>query len=83
VGALPSCDTTLSRQREDPKLAGTYTLNIRAQGLIPWGTCSNAKEWEAIYRQGWLTNRKVKTPRGGNWHPQTVKMVMQRLASAT
>jgi DNA invertase Pin-like site-specific DNA recombinase len=26
-----------------------------------------------------LTNRKVKTPRGGDWHPQTVKMVMQRL----
>ena len=28
-----------------------------------------------------LTKRKVKTPRGGTWHPQTVKMVMQRLAS--
>src|SRR6516164_6402711 len=27
-----------------------------------------------------LTKRKVKTPRGGAWHPQTVKMVMQRLA---
>ena len=26
-----------------------------------------------------LTKRKVKTPRGGDWHPQTVKMVMQRL----
>jgi DNA invertase Pin-like site-specific DNA recombinase len=26
-----------------------------------------------------LTNRKVKTPRGGDWHPQTVKMVVQRL----
>jgi hypothetical protein len=30
-----------------------------------------------------LTNRKVKTPRGGDWHPQTVKMVMQRLAGST
>jgi len=28
-----------------------------------------------------LTKRKVKTPRGGAWHPQTVKMVMQRLAA--
>jgi hypothetical protein len=28
-----------------------------------------------------LTKRKVKTPRGGTWHPQTVKMVMQRLAA--
>ena len=27
-----------------------------------------------------LTNRKVKTPRGGAWHPQTVKQVMKRLA---
>jgi DNA invertase Pin-like site-specific DNA recombinase len=28
-----------------------------------------------------LNKRKVKTPRGGVWHPQTVKMVMQRLAA--
>ncbi len=28
-----------------------------------------------------LTKRKVKTPRGGTWHPQTVKMVMQRLTA--
>jgi DNA invertase Pin-like site-specific DNA recombinase len=28
-----------------------------------------------------LTNRKVKTPRGGAWHPQTVKQVMKRLAA--
>src|SRR5690242_8263239 len=28
-----------------------------------------------------LTKRKVKAPRGGTWHPQTVKMVMQRLAA--
>jgi DNA invertase Pin-like site-specific DNA recombinase len=28
-----------------------------------------------------LTKRKVKTPRGGTWHSQTVKMVMQRLAA--
>jgi hypothetical protein len=28
-----------------------------------------------------LTKRKVKTPRGGTWHPQTVKMIMQRLAT--
>jgi len=28
-----------------------------------------------------LTKRKVKTPRGGTWHAQTVKMVMQRLAA--
>ena len=28
-----------------------------------------------------LTKRKVKTPRGGAWHPQTVKMVLQRLAA--
>ena len=28
-----------------------------------------------------LTKRKVKTPRGGTWHPQTVKMIMQRLAA--
>lgn len=27
-----------------------------------------------------LTKRKVKTPRGGEWHPQTVKMIVQRLA---
>jgi DNA invertase Pin-like site-specific DNA recombinase len=29
-----------------------------------------------------LTKRKVKTPRGGVWHPQTVKMVVQRLDAA-
>jgi DNA invertase Pin-like site-specific DNA recombinase len=28
-----------------------------------------------------LNKRKVATPRGGEWHPQTVKMVMQRLAA--
>ena len=28
-----------------------------------------------------LTKRKLKTPRGGAWHPQTVKMIMQRLAA--
>jgi DNA invertase Pin-like site-specific DNA recombinase len=28
-----------------------------------------------------LTKRNVKTPRGGDWHPQTVKMVIQRLAA--
>jgi DNA invertase Pin-like site-specific DNA recombinase len=28
-----------------------------------------------------LTRRKVKTPRGGAWHAQTVKMVMQRIAA--
>ena len=28
-----------------------------------------------------LTKRKVKTARGGSWHPQTVKMIMQRLAT--
>jgi len=30
-----------------------------------------------------LNKRKVKTPRGGMWHPQTVKMVIQRLARST
>src|ERR1043165_3154787 len=55
--------------------------------------CQRAKELEPIFREmqskGYsmrrmateLTNRKVKTPRGGTWHPQTVKMVMQRLAA--
>ena len=28
-----------------------------------------------------LTKRRVKTPRGGAWHPQTVKMVLKRLAA--
>ena len=28
-----------------------------------------------------LKKLKVATPRGGEWHPQTVKMVMQRLAA--
>jgi hypothetical protein len=26
-----------------------------------------------------LTKRKIPTPRGGEWHPQTVKRVLQRL----
>jgi hypothetical protein len=26
-----------------------------------------------------LTKRKVETPRGGCWHPQLVKRVVQRL----
>ena len=55
--------------------------------------CQRAKELEPIIREmqgkGYsmrrmaieLTKRKVKTPRGGTWHPQTVKMVMQRLAA--
>jgi DNA invertase Pin-like site-specific DNA recombinase len=29
-----------------------------------------------------LTKRKVKTPRGGAWHPQTVKMVVRRLGAS-
>ena len=28
-----------------------------------------------------LNKQNVKTPRGGEWHPQTVKMVLQRLAA--
>jgi len=52
-----------------------------------------AKELEAVIREmqgkGYsmrrmateLTKQKVKTPRGGEWHPQTVKMVIQRLAA--
>jgi DNA invertase Pin-like site-specific DNA recombinase len=28
-----------------------------------------------------LTKRKVKTPRGGNWHPDTVARLIERLAS--
>jgi DNA invertase Pin-like site-specific DNA recombinase len=55
--------------------------------------CQRAKELEPIVREmqdkGYsmrrmateLTKRKVKTPRGGAWHPQTVKMVMKRLAT--
>ena len=55
--------------------------------------CQRAKELEPAIREmqdkGYsmrrmaieLTKRKVKTPRGGTWHPQTVKMVMQRLAA--
>ena len=55
--------------------------------------CQRAKELEPIFRDmqrnGYsmrrmateLTKRKVKTPRGGAWHPQTVKMVLQRLAA--
>src|SRR6188474_2284704 len=56
--------------------------------------CQRAKELEPIIREmqgkGYsmrrmaieLTKRKVKTPRGGTWHPQTVKMVIQRLAAS-
>jgi DNA invertase Pin-like site-specific DNA recombinase len=55
--------------------------------------CQRAKELEPVIREmlgkGYsmrrmateLTKRKVKTPRGGAWHPQTVKMVLQRLAA--
>jgi DNA invertase Pin-like site-specific DNA recombinase len=55
--------------------------------------CQRAKELEPAIREmqdkGYsmrrmaieLTKRKVKTPRGGTWHPQTVKMIMQRLAT--
>jgi hypothetical protein len=28
-----------------------------------------------------LTKRKVETPRGGAWHPQLVKRIVERLAS--
>jgi hypothetical protein len=28
-----------------------------------------------------LDKRKVPTPRGGSWHPQLVKRIVQRLAS--
>jgi DNA invertase Pin-like site-specific DNA recombinase len=53
--------------------------------------CQRAKELQPVIRElqdkGYsmrrvateLTKRKVKTPRGGTWHPQTVKMVKQRL----
>ena len=55
--------------------------------------CQKAKELEPVIRElqdkgysMWrmateLTKREVKTPRGGTWHPQTVKMVLQRLAA--
>jgi hypothetical protein len=28
-----------------------------------------------------LEKRKVQTPRGGSWHPQLVKRIVERLAS--
>ena len=51
----------------------------RAKGLEPFIREMQGQGYSMRRMAAELTKRKVKTPRGGAWHPQTVKMVMQRL----
>jgi DNA invertase Pin-like site-specific DNA recombinase len=53
----------------------------RAKGLEPIIREMQGKGYSMRRMASELTKRKVKTPRGGAWHPQTVKMVVQRLAA--
>jgi DNA invertase Pin-like site-specific DNA recombinase len=53
----------------------------RAKQLEPVIREMQAKGYSMRRMATELTKRNVKTPRRGEWHPQTVKMVMKRLAS--
>src|SRR4029450_7151130 len=53
----------------------------RAKELEPVMREMQSKGYSMRRRATELTRRKVKTPRGGAWHAQTVKMVMQRIAA--
>jgi len=58
-----------------------YEAHERAMHLEPIMREMQSKGYSLRRIAAELTKRKVKTPRGGEWHPQTVKMVMQRLAA--
>jgi DNA invertase Pin-like site-specific DNA recombinase len=64
-------------------LAGKYQEEARQRALQlePIMREMQSKGYSMRRMATELTKRKVKTPRGGAWHPQTVKMVMQRLAA--
>jgi DNA invertase Pin-like site-specific DNA recombinase len=64
-------------------LAGQYRdeARQRAMQLEPIMREMQGKGYSMRRMATELTKRKVKTLRGGEWHPQTVKMVMQRLAA--
>ena len=62
-----------------PKYQGEARL--RAKELEPVIREMQSKGYSMRRMATELTKRKVKTPRGGTWHPQTVKMVIQRLAA--
>ena len=53
----------------------------RAKDLKPVIREMQGKDYSMRRMATELTRRKVKTPRGGAWHAQTVKMVMQRIAA--
>jgi DNA invertase Pin-like site-specific DNA recombinase len=55
--------------------------NQRAADIAPLMREMEGKGYSFRRMAAELTKLKVKTPRGGRWHPQTVKMVMQRLAA--
>src|SRR5262245_31063683 len=54
--------------------------NQRAADLAPLMREMDGKGYSFRRMATELTRRKIKTPRGGAWHPQTVKQVMLRLA---
>jgi DNA invertase Pin-like site-specific DNA recombinase len=53
----------------------------RAKDLEPIILEMQSKGYSMRHMATELTKRKVKTPRNGAWHPQTVKMVLKRLAT--
>jgi DNA invertase Pin-like site-specific DNA recombinase len=53
----------------------------RAEALAPLMREMQSKGYSMRRMASELTKRKVKTPRGGAWHPQTVKQVMNRLGA--
>jgi DNA invertase Pin-like site-specific DNA recombinase len=54
--------------------------NQRAADLAPLMREMQGKGYSLRRMATELSRRKIKTPRGGAWHPQTVKQVMVRLA---
>jgi hypothetical protein len=66
-------------------LASRYRAEAkeRAQALAPTLRELQARGMSLPDMACELTNRKVPTPRGGQWHPQLVARIAERLAAET
>jgi hypothetical protein len=70
---------------------GTHLHPYRIRAAIVENTRVNGKVRQDVRKKrGYsmrgianeLTKRKVQTPRGGSWHPQLVKRIVQRLPAS-
>jgi hypothetical protein len=57
--------------------------NERAESLRPIIEPMRAKGLSLGAMARELTRRKIKTPRGGKWHAETIRQIVQRLAEAS